>query len=177
MFLSIILTSCNNPLASYKCPTLFSCNFHLASNTAPPPPSLPPPHLAVTTPPIKVQMPHQLSTTWDFVEKNGDNDVPVGAQASATDSPPLFVVCPRPQCKGAPNSAELVQIRSSEASSSFTSQSRFSKGSFRCILYFFDQTPRLLYISRYVWCGYYSRVASIRGRCLFLWVISHGTNR
>ena len=37
-----------------------------------------------------------------------------------------------------------------------------------CIPYFFDQMPRLLFILRYVWCGYYSRAASILGRRLFL---------
>ena len=35
------------------------------------------------------------------------------------------------------------------------------------IPYFFDQTPRLLFISLLVLCGYYSRAATIRGRRLF----------
>ena len=34
------------------------------------------------------------------------------------------------------------------------------------ILYFFDQTLRLLFISLLVLCGYYSRVATIRGQLL-----------
>ena len=36
-----------------------------------------------------------------------------------------------------------------------------------CILYFFDQTPWLLFILWYVWCYYYSRALSIRGWHLF----------
>ena len=35
------------------------------------------------------------------------------------------------------------------------------------ISYFFDQMPRLLFISLLVLCGYYSRAATIRGRRLF----------
>ena len=37
------------------------------------------------------------------------------------------------------------------------------------IPYFFNQMPRLLFISLLVLCGYYSRVATIQGQHLFLW--------
>ena len=57
-----------------------------------------------------------------------------------------------PSVRGPPNSAELVQTRSSESCSSFTSQSSFSIGdSFHCIVnksaYFFASFMLLMQVS------------------------------
>ena len=45
------------------------------------------------------------------------------------------------------------------------------------IPYFFDLMLRLLFISLLVLCGYYSRAATIRWRCLFLWKARRRLNK